>query len=216
MKEFIPTDELVARFTKKNPELEPLLPQIDAAVLAICDCYKNGGRVFCCGNGGSSSDSAHIVGEFLKGFLRERPLPYEKKLALETYGELGKLMSDKLQGALAAIDLTTQQAIMSAVANDTSPTLMYAQQLWGLGRRGDVLIGISTSGNAQNVCAAGIAARELGMTSVSLTGAGGGKMSELFDIAIRVPAKWTPEVQEQHICVYHLICALVEAAFFEE
>ena len=98
---------------------------------------------------------------------------------LSTYGETGVLMANKLQGSLAAIDLTTQQAIMSAVANDTDPRLMYAQQLWGLGREGDVLIGISTSGNAENVLAAGIAAAQKGMKTISLTGAGGGKSVRL-------------------------------------
>ena len=215
MKEYISKQELYERFCEKNPRLIDMMPQIEMAVVAICECYARGGRVFCCGNGGSSADSAHIVGEFLKGFLRERPLSDEEKLALSTYGETGKLMAEKLQGALAAIDLTTQQAIMSAVANDTDPTLIYAQQLWGLGREGDVLIGISTSGNAQNVIAAGIAALQKGMKTIALTGAGGGQMGEMFDIVLTVPSTWTPEVQEYHISIYHLICALVEDAFFE-
>lgn len=215
MKEFISRDEICRRFCEKNPKLVDLMPQIEMAVVAICECYAKGGRVFCCGNGGSSSDSAHIVGELLKGFLRARPLPEEDRLALATYGEVGELMAEKLQGSLAAIDLTTQQAIMSAVANDTDPTLAYAQQLWGLGRPGDVLIGISTSGNAKNVLAAGIAALQKGMTTISLTGEGGGKMGEMFDIPLRAPSSWTPEVQEYHIAIYHLICALVEDSFFE-
>lgn len=215
MKEHFSKEQLISRFSEKNPSLVPLLPVIESAVGVITESYKNGGRVFCCGNGGSSSDSAHIVGELLKGFLCERPVDDDVKASLRSHGELGELMADKLQGSLAAVDLTTQQAIMSAVANDTDPVLMYAQQLWGLGRRGDVLIGISTSGNAKNVLAAGIAAKELGMTSISFTGEGGGKMGEKFDIAIRVPSGWTPEVQEYHIAVYHLLCALVEANFFE-
>ena len=138
MKELISKETLYERFCQKNPQLVDLIPQIEMAVVAICECYAKGGRVFCCGNGGSSSDSAHIVGELLKGFLRQRPLSEEDKMDLSTYGETGVLMAEKLQGSLAAIDLTTQQAIMSAVANDTDPRLMYAQQLWGLGREGDV------------------------------------------------------------------------------
>ena len=215
MKEYISKQELYARFCEKNPSLVDMMPQIEMAVVAICECYARGGRVFCCGNGGSSADSAHIVGEFLKGFLRERPLSDEDKLALSTYGETGVLMAEKLQGALAAIDLTTQQSIMSAVANDTDPALIYAQQLWGLGREGDILIGISTSGNAKNVVAAGIAALHKGMKTIALTGEGGGRMGELFDIVLAAPSKWTPEVQEYHIALYHLICAFVEDAFFE-
>lgn len=215
MKEYISKQELYERFCQKNPQLVDMIPQIEMAVVAICECYAQGGRVFCCGNGGSSADSAHIVGEFLKGFLRERPISDEDRLALSTYGGTGALMAEKLQGALAAIDLTTQQSIMSAVANDTDPALIYAQQLWGLGREGDILIGISTSGNAKNVVAAGIAALQKGMKTIALTGAGGGQMGELFDIVLAAPSAWTPEVQEYHIAIYHLICALVEDAFFE-
>lgn len=207
--------ELREFYLGKTPELSQIMPQIEAAISAICECYKNGGRVFICGNGGSSSDSAHIVGEFLKGFLRKRPLPEAEKAALREYGEIGELMAEKLQGSLAAIDLTTQQAIMSAVANDNDPSLMYAQQLWGLGRKGDILIGISTSGNAKNVAAAGIAAKRLGMTTVSLTGSAGGRIGGFFDIAIKAPSSWTPEVQEYHLKIYHLICAAVEFEFFD-
>lgn len=216
MKEHFTKEQLIDRFSEKNPDLVPLLPVIYEAVEAINKCYEQGGRVFCCGNGGSSSDSAHIVGELLKGFLCERPQSEEMKARLSSHGPLGELMAEKLQGSLAGIDLTTQQAIMSAVANDTDPVLMYAQQLWGLGRPGDVLIGISTSGNAKNVLAAGIAACELGMTSISFTGEGGGMMGEKFNIAIKAPSNWTPEVQEYHIAIYHLLCALVEANFFEK
>ncbi|MBE6937490.1 MAG: SIS domain-containing protein [Ruminococcaceae bacterium] len=216
MKEHFTAEQLIARFSEKNPTLVPLLPVINEAVEAIIACYEQGGRVFCCGNGGSSSDSAHIVGELLKGFLCERPQSDEMKARLSNHGPLGQLMAEKLQGSLAGIDLTTQQAIMSAVANDTDPVLMYAQQLWGLGRKGDVLIGISTSGNAKNVLAAGIAADILGMTSISFTGEKGGLMGEKFNIAIKAPSNWTPEVQEYHIAIYHLLCALVEAHFFEE
>ncbi len=216
MKEHFTHEQLIARFSEKNPTLVPLLPVIYEATDAIIKCYENGGRVFCCGNGGSSSDSAHIVGELLKGFLCERPQSDEMKARFAAHGPLGELMAEKLQGSLAGIDLTTQQAIMSAVANDTDPVLMYAQQLWGLGRKGDILIGLSTSGNARNVLAAGIAASELGMTSISMTGEGGGIMGEKFNIAIKAPSNWTPEVQEYHIAIYHLLCALVEANFFEK
>lgn len=209
-------DELISRFCEKNKELAGLLPDIQNAVRTISECYKNNGRVFICGNGGSSSDSAHIVGELLKGFLRKRPLGPELKKRFSSHGELGKLMAEKLQGSLAAIDLTTQQAIISAVANDNDPLLIFAQQLWGLGRTGDVLIGISTSGNAQNVLCTGIAAHELGMISIALTGQNGGKMGEHFNMAIKVPSVWTPEVQEHQIAVYHLLCALVEAEFFNK
>ena len=214
-KTFTPED-LNNHYYNKYPELLPLKPKIDAAVDAIVACYQNGGTVFCCGNGGSSADSAHIVGELLKGFLARRPLSDAEKEAFAKYGELGSLMAENIQGSLAAVDLTTQQSILSAVANDNDPLTMYAQQLWGLGKKGDVLIGMSTSGNAKNVLCAGFAAKEKGITTIALTGEGGGQMGQYFDIVINAPSSWTPEVQEYHIAIYHLICALVEAALFPE
>jgi D-sedoheptulose 7-phosphate isomerase len=214
-KTFTP-DDLNNHYYTKYPELLPLKEKIDAAVEAIVNCYKNGGTVFCCGNGGSSADSAHIVGELLKGFLARRPLSDSEKEAFSRHGELGKLMAEKMQGSLAAVDLTTQQSILSAVANDNDPVTMYAQQLWGLGKKGDILIGLSTSGNAKNVLCAGIAAAEKGMTTFAMTGEGGGLMGQHFDLLINAPSSWTPEVQEYHIAIYHLICALVEAALFSQ
>lgn len=209
-------DELIGEYMVKYPALISCRDDILKAADTLTACYKAGGKVLLCGNGGSSADSAHIVGELLKGFLQARSLPEDRRKALRAYGELGELMADKLQGALAAVDLTTQQAILSAVANDTDPRLAYAQQVWGLGRPGDVLIGISTSGNAANVCCAGIAAKELGMTTIAMTGSKGGKMAGLFDHSIKVPSDWTPGVQEYHLPVYHLICALVECAMFPQ
>jgi len=207
-------DELREHYFKKYPELLPLSGDIEKAADAVAACYRGGGTVFCCGNGGSSADSAHIVGELLKGFLSTRGLDGEQKERFSRYGELGNILAEKLQGSLAAVDLTAQQAILSAVANDTDPVAMYAQQLWGLGKKGDVLIGLSTSGNAKNVLCAGIAAKEKGMFSIAMTGQNGGKMRGLFDVTLGAPSDWTPEVQEYHIAIYHLLCALVEAEMF--
>ena len=207
---------ILTYYKEKFPELDDCMPEVLRAVDAIIACYRNNGRVFTCGNGGSSSDSAHIVGEFLKGFLLRRPLPEDKKQKLRTYGELGELMADKMQGSLAAVDLSAQQAIITAVANDNDPKLIFAQQLWGLGRPGDVLIGMSTSGNSKNVLCAGIAAKELGVISVALTGRSGGAMKDVFDICIRVPSDWTPGIQEYHLPIYHLICSLVEIELFSQ
>ncbi len=206
--------ELIAACFEKYPALETCRAEILRAADEMTACFRNGGRVFVCGNGGSSADSAHIVGELLKGFLSPRPLPKDRADALRAHGPLGELCAEKLQGSLAAVDLTAQSAIIAAVANDTDPRLAYAQQLWGLGRPGDVLIGISTSGNAENVLCAGIAAKELGLRTVALTGADGGRMGRTFDLAVRVPSAHTPGVQELHLPVYHLLCALVECRLF--
>jgi D-sedoheptulose 7-phosphate isomerase len=209
-------EALLKEYADAHPTLRGVLDDIAAAADAISDCFRGGGKVLVCGNGGSSADSAHIVGELLKGFLRKRPLSPAAAEELGRSGELGELMARKLQGSLPAIDLTTQQAILSAVANDTDPVLAYAQQLWGLGQKGDILIGLSTSGNARNVLCAGIAAKAKGMKTIALTGRSGGEMGARFDLCVKVPSDWTPRVQELQLPVYHLICALVEADFFAE
>ena len=190
-------------------------PAITAAISAIVGCYRNGGKVLVCGNGGSAADGAHIVGELLKGFLLKRPLNAEMKTKLlYANAEFGELCAEMLQGSLPAVDLAAMQSIISAVANDTAPALVYAQQVMGLGKPGDILIGISTSGNAANVMCAGVAAKSLGLTTIALIGQSGGKMRELFDININVPATETVDIQELHLPVYHAICAAVEKEIF--
>ena len=186
------------------------------AIYIIVKCYKNGGKVLVCGNGGSSADSSHIVGELLKGFMSKRHLNNHIKAKIMGLSEeYGTIMANMLQGSLPAVDLTAMQSVISAVANDTDPMLVYAQQVMGLGKPEDVLIGISTSGNADNVLCAGIAAKVLGVTTVALTGQDGGGMKEQFDITIAVPATSTPEVQELHLPVYHAICTMVEREMFD-
>lgn len=207
-------DELLRDFFARYPALSVCREDILAACDALESCYRGQGRVLLCGNGGSAADCAHIAGELLKGFLCDRPLPGAQAQALRAEGELGELAASRLQGSLAAVDLTAHGAVIAAVANDTDARLVYAQQLWGLGRKGDVLIGLSTSGNAENVLCAGIAARVLGMVSIALTGRSGGRMGESFDIVIRVPADETPEVQQLHMPVYHLLCAVTESCLF--
>jgi len=182
-------------------------PQLDLAIEKLIECYKNGGKLLVCGNGGSASDSAHIVGELVKGFLKKRPLP-EKWDA-----EMDHL---PLQMGLPAIDLTAQGAVIAAVVNDLGGELMYAQQVMAYGNPGDMIIGITTSGNAENVCLAMRAAKMKGMTCVGLTGKGGGKLAKLSDILIEAPETETYQVQETHIRYYHELCARVEAAFFAE
>jgi len=206
---------------EKYPSLEYCKTQIEKACEIIINCYKNGGKVLVCGNGGSAADGAHIVGELLKGFMSKRPLPADMKEKVTAINEeYGLLMAEKLQGSLPAVDLTAMQAIITATANDTDPVLIFAQQVMGLGKPGDVLIGLSTSGNSGNVLCAGIAAKVMGLTTIAMTGqavvgsSGGGKMKDLFDLTINVPAAVTPDIQELHLPVYHYICAEVERALF--
>ena len=168
-----------------------------------------------CGNGGSAADSDHIVGELMKGYLRPRPVPEDMRARLRAADPaLGPALAECLQGALPAVNLMAGSALLSAFGNDVSPDLAYAQAAYGHGKKGDVLLGISTSGNASNVRSALVVGRAMGMTTIGLTGRGGGKMAGLCDILVNVPAVRTFEIQELHLPVYHCLCAMVEERFF--
>jgi D-sedoheptulose 7-phosphate isomerase len=204
-------DELVSRY----PALAAVRGEIDAAFHAVVDCYGAGGKVLVCGNGGSAADADHIVGELMKGYLSLRRIPAVTREKLRAADpELGPVLGEKLQGALPAINISAISAFATAFGNDVSAELAFAQAVNGYGRSGDVLIGISTSGNAANVRAALAVARALGMRSIGLTGRGGGRMAGRCDVLIAVPATRTFEVQELHLPVYHCLCAMVEAHFF--
>lgn len=179
---------------------------LDAACRMVCDCYRKGGKVLVCGNGGSAADSGHIVGELVKGFLKKRPIPdaWQEKLGMP------------LQMGLPAIDLTAQSAVISATANDLGGDYVYAQQVMTYAGENDVLIGISTSGNAVNVLNAAKVAHVKGAKVIAMTGEGGGKLAEECDILLNVPERETYRVQERHLEMYHQLCARVEAEFFEE
>ena len=164
-----------------------------------------------CGNGGSAADSDHIVAELLKGFLPPRPLPAAATERLRAAGPDGAVLAVGLRRGLPALSLTAHAAFQSAWCNDADPDLVFAQQVYAQGRPGDCLWAISTSGASRNVVLAAVAARALGLGVVALTGAGGGRLAGLADVAIRVPATHTSDVQELHVVVYHAICAAVEA-----
>ena len=204
-------NELLSRY----PQLKVCEPTLIEAVSAIIDCYKNGGKILLCGNGGSCADCDHIVGELMKGFLKKRPLSTEQKAQMTNLSPLlDEETLSKLQGGLPAISLPSLTALNSAFCNDVDPELIYAQSVMAMGKTGDVLIAMSTSGNAKNVFAAAKVAKGLGLTVIGLTGKGGGKLSEIADICIRVPETETFKVQELHLPVYHYLCAATEEEFF--
>jgi D-sedoheptulose 7-phosphate isomerase len=206
-------NELLERY----PALDCCKEEIKKAAEAIIACYENGGKVMLCGNGGSCADCEHIVGELMKGFLLRRPVSEEQKNEMKKNFEgINDEMLGKLQCGLPAISLPHVSALNSAFCNDVDPALIYAQSLFGLGRKGDILIGLSTSGNAKNVNAAAEVARALGITVIGMTGAKGGKLYENADICIRVPENETFKIQELHLPVYHYLCAAVEEHFFKE
>lgn len=200
---------------ERYPVLAACREDIGKAIDLLCRTYENGGKLLLCGNGGSCADAQHITGELMKGFLKKRPLsPEQKKRLTAKCPRLEDTVLDKLQQALPALALSDASALLTAFANDVDAELIYAQQVWGLGKAGDVLLCISTSGNAANVAQAAKVAKGMGLSVVALTGEAGGKLRELADVCIRVPATETYQVQELHLPVYHCLCAAVEAHFF--
>ena len=204
------------RLFERYPALTVCRESIMDAYLLLRDCYQQGGKVLVCGNGGSCADAQHIVGELMKGFYLKRPLSDEKRHAVTANADhLLPGIAGLLQQGMPAIALTDHQALTTAVQNDQHPLIGMAQQVIGYGRNGDVIIGISTSGNAKNVCLAVATAKALGLSSIGLTGSEGGRLKELCDCIVTVPATAPADVQEYHLPVYHALCAMLEAKLFE-
>jgi len=196
---------------RRYPELVCEKDEISYAYEWLKETYINKGKILVCGNGGSAADSAHIVGELMKGFMLKRELPESEKAKFQN-----KELADGLQGALPAISLVSEAALMTAFCNDCSPDLVFAQQVFGLMNENDTLICISTSGNSQNVLAAAETARVKGGKVISIAGQSGGRLAKLSDAIIRVPSTVTHEIQEYTLPVYHTLCAMLEENFFGE
>lgn len=210
------TIQFIHEFFQRHEELIPLREDILQAGQMLIEAFEGGNQVLMCGNGGSCADCDHIAGEFLKGFLLKRPVPQEiRKVFEEKYGAEGAEIAGKLQQGLPAISLNTHSAAISAFANDVDPELVYAQQVLAYGKPGDVLIGISTSGNATNVAAAVMTANSIGVHTIGLTGKDGGKLAKLADLALIMPQMETYRIQEDHLAVYHLLCAMAEYELFD-
>ena len=202
---------------ERYPVLKAIENEVFDAYQILENCYAHGGKLLVAGNGGSAADAEHIVGELMKSFMFERKI--QKKYADELvrlYGDEGVALSKKLEGTLCSIPLTSMPALSTAFINDVDPALTFAQMLYGYGREGDCFLGISTSGNSKNILYALQVAKAKGITTIGLTGEGGGKMKELCDITIQVPEKETFMIQELHLPIYHCLCAMLEADFFEE
>ena len=206
-------ENLIARY----PVLEEIRPSLVAALELLENCYSHGGKLLVAGNGGSCADAEHIAGELMKGFCKKRAVsPAFGEALRQVDPELGKMLSASLEGGLPTVALSSQSSLASAVMNDTDPYGVFAQQVYGLGAEGDVFWGISTSGNSRNVLMAAVTAKAKGMRVLALTGAAGGRLSELADVCIRVPETETYMVQELHLPVYHCLCLLLEDRFFRE
>ncbi|HDR52071.1 MAG TPA: SIS domain-containing protein [Mariniphaga anaerophila] len=205
-------NQLIARHENLGHLKEP----IRKAAELLIETYRNGGKVLVCGNGGSSADAGHIVGELMKSFEAKRPLQTEVQQKLKTqFGDRGILLSEKLQQGLPAISLSEHTSLITAISNDLGGDFIFAQQVAGYGNPGDVLLALSTSGNAQNVMDALIVARAKGLKTIGMTGETGGQMKTFCDVLINVPETRTAYVQELHLPIYHAFCMMVEKEMFD-
>ncbi len=208
---------MISELLERYPVLTACKESAQNAAKAIIECYENGGKVLICGNGGSCADGEHIVGELMKGFLKKRPISEEQKAQMKKNCPLvDDETLNKLQCGLPAISLPSIAGLNSAFCNDVDPELIYAQSLMSLGRKDDILIALSTSGNSRNVFAAAKVAKSLGVTVIGMTGLTGGKLKDISDICICVPETETYKIQELHLPVYHYLCATVEEHFYAE
>ena len=204
-------DLLIDRY----PKLESCKDDIEKAYLLLEECYQNDGKLLIAGNGGSAADSEHIAGELMKRFKIPRPVPTEFAEKLKEIDAVrGKNLAHNLERGLMAIPLVAHEALSTAYINDVDGIGVFAQQLYGFGRNGDVFLGISTSGNSKNVMSATVVARALGINVIGLTGFKGGELASIADVAIRVPEDETYMIQELHLPVYHCLCLMIEDRFF--
>lgn len=190
----------------RYPKLLKCKNDIEKALELMLDTYKADGKILVCGNGGSAADSEHIVGELMKGFMINRTVTDER---------IPKSIRNRLQGALPAISLPSQSAVLTAFINDVDPEMMYAQLVYGYAKKNDLVIGLSTSGNSKNVVNAIETAVALGVKTLSFTGQNPSLLSNISNVTIRVPETETYKIQELHLPIYHYLCASVETEFFK-
>jgi len=199
------------------PELNRCSGDIKAAFDLIKKSYYTDGKLLVCGNGGSAADSEHIVGELMKGFNKKRPVSKKIREKIRSlYNEDAKYLADNLQGALPAISLVSHSALITAFSNDIAADMIFAQQVFGYGRKNDVLLGLSTSGNSTNIINAFKVAKTIGMKTIGMTGEDGGEMKSICDVTIKAPGTITPAIQESHLPIYHVLCSMLEEEFFEQ
>lgn len=204
-------DLLIERY----PALKVCKDDIITAYLVIERCYLNKGKLLIAGNGGSAADSEHIAGELMKRFKRPRPVSTEFAKKLKEVDPIrGKDLAENLECSLMAIPLVAHEALTTAYINDVDGLGVFAQQLFGFGRPGDVFVGISTSGNSRNIMSATVVARALGIKIIGLTGANGGELATVADVCVKAPELETYMIQEYHLPIYHCWCLMLEDRFF--
>ncbi|MEW8972822.1 MAG: SIS domain-containing protein [Tissierellaceae bacterium] len=211
------TEIMIQEFKRDYPEMNYLEEKLRYIIKEVVNRVKKGGKILVCGNGGSASDSEHIVGELLKEFYIKRPIDeeFQGKLS-ELFSEEDKYMIGCLQGGIPAISLVSQTGFLSAYGNDVSYDMAYAQQVYVYGGESDIFIGLSTSGNSSNVAYGAKIAKAKGLLVICLTGETGGKLKDISHVLLNAPAKETFRVQEYHLPLYHLICRAIEHEIFGE
>ena len=209
MSNFLHIDDIIIRY----PVLDVCHNDIVSSYEILENCFKNGNKLLVAGNGGSAADALHIVGELMKSFVLPRKLSHELCEAIDSNCEHVDYLKENLQMALPAIALVGEIGLTTAYSNDVTPDLIFAQQVLGYGNAGDVFLGISTSGNSQNIIYAAEVAKAKGMYVIGLTGKTGGSLVGVCDVCIKVTEIETYKVQELHLPVYHAICLEVENFF---
>ncbi len=205
------TDKIFNELFERYPSLDTCREDIFKSFEIMSDCFENGGKILCCGNGGSAADCDHFAGELLKGFLKKRSLSDREK---EKFGD--KFIADNIQKGLPVISLCAHSALMTAFSNDAVPSLVFAQQVYAYAKSGDVLLCLSTSGNSENIVYAAETALAADMKVISITGEKESALSRFSDICIKLPETETFKVQELTLPVYHCLAAMIENKFFNE
>ena len=208
----------LATLVANHPELSVCVPDIERAFSLMESGFRRGGKLLIAGNGGSAADADHIAGELMKSFVLPRPVDTLAEKMREIDPVRGAALAEKLQAGLPTVALTQHAALTTAYLNDVAESAPYvfAQQLTDVGHAGDVFSEPSTSGSSEHILHVQGVAEALEISVIALTGERGGKLAEVADVAIRVPATETYRVQEYHLPVYHALCLMIEEAFFEQ
>ena len=198
-----------------NKNLGYLAPLIIRVVDEMVIRIRKGGKLLICGNGGSASDSEHMVGELMKEFYIKRPINKgTRESLLETYGEEGEYIANRLQGAIPSISLVSQTSFITAYENDVDAHFAFAQEVFAYGNKNDIFIGLSTSGKAKNVIYGAKVAMVQELMVVAMTGESGGELKNNCHFHIKVPSNDTYKIEEYHLVVYHVICRVLEEEIF--
>ncbi|MDP2647222.1 MAG: SIS domain-containing protein [Desulfobacterales bacterium] len=197
------------------PAISPLQADIQKAADILISCHQTGNKIFTCGNGGSAADAEHMVGELMKGFRSKRALSSSQVREIaKTYPDEASEIARNLQQAIPAISLVSNISLSTAFSNDVNPEYVFAQQIFGLGRPGDVLVALSTSGNSKNVVQAAKVAKAMGIHVIGMTGQSGGELQHHCVATIKAPSSDTARIQELQLPIYHCLCSMIEEAVF--